>query len=191
MVSAERMGLSSCRMYRGYPPSSIPSFQVSDDAEYSSIHPLLHQHPSKRLHQRTQTILRPVRNMLIQHQSLTKQRMRAVLRRIHLQPPVIPQTLSRRPQLASIANALSSSIRSRRCGREMRIDDNPIPKRMSLDVAKARLDSPTFPVISNQRARPHRVLARHHTPRLFHLPVLHAHHRAHLQFMRIGHLRIP
>ena len=32
----------------------------------------------------------------------------------------------------AIANALSSSIRSRRCGREMRIDDNSIPKRMSL-----------------------------------------------------------
>ena len=32
----------------------------------------------------------------------------------------------------AIANALSSSIRSRRCGREMRIDDSPIPKRMSL-----------------------------------------------------------
>ena len=31
-----------------------------------------------------------------------------------------------------IANALSSSIRSRRCGVDTRIADSPIPKRMSL-----------------------------------------------------------
>ena len=73
----------------------------------------------------------------------------------------------------------------------MRIDDSPIPKRMSLISRKV--------VSIPQRVPSYRISVRvltvrsldTLTPRLFHLPVLHAHHRAHLQFMRIGHLRIP
>ena len=44
------------------------------------------------------------------------------------------------------------------------------PDTLELDdewFAKARLDSPPLPVISNQRARPHRAFTRHQTPGSF------------------------
>ena len=53
--------------------SYIPSFQTSDYSEYFSINALLHQQLRKPLHQWTQTMLRPVRDVLIQHQPLPEQ----------------------------------------------------------------------------------------------------------------------
>ena len=84
--------------------SYIPSFQTSDYSEYFSINTLLHQQLRKPLHQWTQTMLRPIRDVLIQHQSLPEQRMRAVLHRVRPQPPIIPQTLPCRTQQGQQSN---------------------------------------------------------------------------------------
>ena len=59
---------------------------------------------------------------------------------------------------------------------ETRLADSPIPNRMSLMSRKLVSIPPTFPIISDQRAGPDRGLTRHQAPRLFHLPIVHAHH---------------
>ena len=58
--------------------------QASDHAEDLSIHPLLRQHVAERLHQRANPVLGPIGKMVIQDQSLPKQRMRRPLHRIRL-----------------------------------------------------------------------------------------------------------
>ena len=50
--------------------------QASDHAKNLSIHPLFHEHVSERLHQRTNPVLGPIGEMVVQHQPLAKQRMR-------------------------------------------------------------------------------------------------------------------
>ena len=99
-------------------------------------------------------------------------------------PPPLPTTTAMQSP-----THLSNNIRSRRCGFETRLADSPIPEPHVLDVAKARLDPPTFPIISDQRAGPDRGLTRHQAPRLFHLPIVHAHHPPHLQVVLVGDLR--
>ena len=72
--------------------------QASDHAENLSIHPLFHEHVSERLHQRTNPVLGPIGEMVVQHQPLAKQRMRPPLHRVRLQPAVITDALARRTQ---------------------------------------------------------------------------------------------
>ena len=43
---------------------------ASDHAENLAIHPLFHEHVSERLHQRTNPILGPIGEMVVQHQPL-------------------------------------------------------------------------------------------------------------------------
>ena len=71
---------------------------ASDHAEDLSEGPLFDQHAPERLHQRTNPILGPVGKMVVQHQPLPKQRMRAPLHRVRLQPTVVPDALARRTQ---------------------------------------------------------------------------------------------
>ena len=162
--------------------SYIPSFQTSYYSEYFSINTLLHQQLRKPLHQWTQTMLRPVRDVLIQHQPLPEQRMRAVLHRVRPQPPVIPQALPCRTQQGQQSNRQRTeqqhpvpTLRTRYPHRR-----HPHPESHVLEVAKARLNPPTLGVVAYQRARANLALTGHQAPGLLHLVVLHTHHRAHL-----------
>ena len=156
-------------------PSYIPSFQASDYSEYFSINTLLHQQLRKPLHQWTQTMLRPIRDVLIQHQPLPEQRMRAVLHRVRPQPPVITQALPCRAQQGQQSNRQCTeqkhpvpTLRTRYTHRR-----HPHPETHVLDVAKARLNPPTLGVVAYQRARANLALTGHQAPRLLHLVVLH------------------
>ena len=46
---------------------------ASDHTENLATHPLFHEHVSERLHQRTNPILGPIGEMVVQHQPLPKQ----------------------------------------------------------------------------------------------------------------------
>ena len=95
--------------------SCIPSFPVPVlyCSEYFSINSLLHKQLCKLLRQRTQPMLRPVRDVLMQYQSLPEQRMRAVLHRVRLQPPVIAQALPCRTQQSNELKELRRIMRRR------------------------------------------------------------------------------
>ena len=108
--------------------------QASDHAEDLSIHPLFHEHAAERLHQRTNPILGPIGEMVVQHQPLSEQRMRPPPHRVRLQPAVITDALARRTQQRQHGDRQRAdhNRRSRRSRRDTCIDDSPIPKRMSL-----------------------------------------------------------
>ena len=61
-----------------------PLILLSNDTKDSLEYPLLHKHLQKPLHQWTDSLIRPVGNMVIQHQPLTKQRMRTIFHRVRL-----------------------------------------------------------------------------------------------------------
>ena len=61
-----------------------PLILLSNDTKDSLEYPLLHKHLQKPLHQWTDSIIRPVGNMVIQHQPLTKQRVRTIFHRVRL-----------------------------------------------------------------------------------------------------------
>ena len=68
---------------------NVPSFWSSNDPEDFTVHALLDEHVRKFLDQWAQPMLGPVGKMLIEHQSLAKQRMGAGFDRIRLQPSVV------------------------------------------------------------------------------------------------------
>ena len=98
---------------RGSGPHASPHFGASDHAENLPIHPLFHEHASERLHQRTNPILGPIGEMVVQHQPLPKQRMRPPLHRVRLQPAVITDALARRTQQTSSAGNTAGSTDDR------------------------------------------------------------------------------
>ena len=61
-----------------------PLILLSNDTKDSLECPLLHKHLQKPLHQWTDSLIRPVGNMVIQHQPLTKQRVRTIFHRVRL-----------------------------------------------------------------------------------------------------------
>ena len=61
-----------------------PLILLSNDTKDSLEYPLLHKHLQKPLHQWTDSLIRPVGNMVIQHQPLTKQRVRTIFHRVRL-----------------------------------------------------------------------------------------------------------
>ena len=61
-----------------------PLILLSNDTKGSLEYPLLHKHLQKPLHQWTDSLIRPVGNMVIQHQPLTKQRVRTIFHRVRL-----------------------------------------------------------------------------------------------------------
>ena len=188
IMSAGQINFDSISRFKGQ-DSYIPSFQTSYYREYFSINTLLHQQLRKPLHQWTQTMLWPVRDVLIQHQPLPEQRMRAVLHRVRPQPPVIPQALPCRTQQGQQSNRQCTeqqhpvpTLRTRYPHRR-----HPHPESHVLEVAKARLNPPTLGVVAYQRARANLALTGHQAPGLLHLVVLHTHHRAHLHSLASPH----
>ena len=61
-----------------------PLILLSNDTKDFLEYPLLHKHLQKPLHQWTDSLIRPVGNMVIQHQPLTKQRVRSIFHRVRL-----------------------------------------------------------------------------------------------------------
>ena len=61
-----------------------PLILLSNDTKDSLEYPLLHKHLQKPLHQWMDSLIRPVGNMVIQHQPLTKQRVRSIFHRVRL-----------------------------------------------------------------------------------------------------------
>ena len=65
-------------------PLIHPLILLSNDTKDSLEYSLLHKHLQKPLHQWTDSLIRPVGNMVIQHQPLTKQRVRTIFHRVRL-----------------------------------------------------------------------------------------------------------
>ena len=162
---------------------------ASDHSENLAIHPLFHEHVSERLHQRTNPILGPIGEMVVQHQPLPKQRMRPPLHRVRLQPAVITDALARRTQQRQHGDRQRTdqqqavpSVRARNMHRR-----KPHPEAHVLDVPKARLNPPALAVVPNQDPRRDLRFAGHQAPRFVHLRILYAHDRADRQLVRVGH----
>ena len=150
---------------------------------------LFHEHASERLHQRTNPILRPIGEMVVQHQPLPKQRMRPPLHRVRLQPAVITDALARRTQQRQHGDRQRADqqqavppVRARNMHRRQ-----PHPEAQVLDVPKARLNPPALAVVPNQDPRRDCCFAGHQTPRFVHLRILYAHDHADRQLVRVGH----
>lgn len=88
----------------GLLPQISPHFWSSDDGEDIMIDLLFYQHLSKSFREGTHAVFGPVEGVLIEHQALSEQRMRAVFHGVGSQPPVIIRTLSRTPQQAQQRN---------------------------------------------------------------------------------------
>ena len=134
-------------------------------------------------------MLRPARDVFVQHQPLPEQRMRAVLHRVRPQPPVITQALPCRAQQGQQSNRQCTeqkhpvpTLRTRYTHRR-----HPHPETHVLEVAKARLNPPALGVVANQRACADFAFTGHQAPRLLHLAVLHTDHRAHFHFLASPH----
>ena len=139
----------------GQDPHASPHFAASDHAENLPIHPLFHEHASERLHQRTNPILGPIGEMVVQHQPLPKQRMRPPLHRVRLQPAVITDALARRTQQRQNGDRQRADqqqtvppVRARNMHRR-----ESHPEAHVLDVPKARLNPPALAVVPNQDPR--------------------------------------
>ena len=170
--------------------SCIPSFcKPSDHAEDLSIRPLFHEHAAERRHQRTNPILGPIGEMVVQHQPLPKQRMRPPLHRVRLQPAVIADALARRTQQRQNGDRQRADqqqavppVRARNMHRRQ-----PHPEAHVLDVPKARLNPPALAVVPNQDPRRDCRFAGHQAPRFVHLRIVYAHDHADRQLVRVGH----
>ena len=100
-------------------------------------------------------MLGPVRDVFIEHQTLSEQGMCTVLRRVRPEPSVTAKALSRCAQHREQGDGQSteqehsvSALGGRYAHRR-----KPHPEAHVLDVAKARLNPPSLGVVANQRAR--------------------------------------